>query len=385
MITYVTYQCSVCRRIKDSIKDNIHAAPNQCTITKGCNGRLFKIGESTSASTTAPRSDLTDWYPRGEDQEIQPTPSVDEPVSLITSNTGVLTIAVYQTTQQANARPNLKVKLTQRKTADIAYQQYLFRYNIPVNIVSGKDTTGKNLRFDQTVIDDGRVFVRVNGVARFQGTALNEIVLTPNTVTFNSEVSAGSTIDISVYSEKDTVDKMLDFVANRTFIVNANSGSWGNIRHVNEYNTNGQYKPNRWWIYSCVSHGNLSPSSRLKFDQIYLDDGETAVISNDQLDNVRFLIASPPRENADRYLNFYVDCEVLNKSFSLLTASGSSVDILADPSALKEIYPPLQFTALPPWRAGSSYVTLDTFTYNSSITSDTPLVRLKGKKIIGPI
>jgi hypothetical protein len=54
MASYVTYQCSVCRRVKDSLKDDTRAAPNQCTITKGCSGRLFKIGESSTASTIAP-------------------------------------------------------------------------------------------------------------------------------------------------------------------------------------------------------------------------------------------------------------------------------------------------------------------------------------------
>lgn len=384
MTIYVTYQCSVCRRIKDSLKDKTRATPNQCNITKGCSGRLFKIGESNESSTVDPRSDLVDWYPRGQQQNIIPESAQAEPISLITSNSGVLTIAVYQTAAEATARPNLKVKLIQRKTAEISYQQFLFKFPTTVLVVAGKDTTGKNLRFDQQSIDEGRVFVRVNGVARFSGNSANEVVLTPNKVTFNSEISADATIDISIYNEVDTVEKMLDFTANRAFIVNANSGAWGNIRYVNEYDINGQLKPDRWWIYSCTNHGILAPASRIKFDEVYLDNADTVVVSKTELHKVRFLLASPPRANADRYLNFFVDCGELYKSFSLLTGNGTSVDISADANTLREIYPPLQLTQNPPYRVGS-FVTPDVFTYDNSIISDTSQVRLTGKKILGPI
>lgn len=308
MASYVTYQCSICRRVKDSLKDDTRAAPNQCNITKGCSGRLFKIGVSSTASTVAPRADLTDWYPRGHTPSITAEEVTPPPISLSCSSTGVLTLAIYQSDAEAMSanRTTVFVKLTQRRSEDIAYQQYLFRYNTPTTLISGKDTTGKNLRFDQVMIDEGRVFVRVNGVARFPGSTGDEIVFTPNTVSFNSEVAAQSTIDITIYTEKDTIEKTIAFNANRTFVVNTNSGSWGNVRYVEEFGNNGALKPNKWWLYSCTSHGGIAPSARLRFEEIYEANGTTIAIPETQFDRLRFLIASEPLQNADRYLNFYV-------------------------------------------------------------------------------
>jgi hypothetical protein len=232
--------------------------------------------------------------------------------------------------------------------------------------------------------DEGRVFVRVNGVARFPGSGDDEIVLSPNTVSFNSEVSAQSTIDISVYTEKDTIEKTITFNANRTFIVNTNSGAWGNVRYVEEFGSDGQLKPNKWWLYSCTSHGALAPSSRLRIEEILEADGITTAIPDTEFNRLRFLIASQPLENADRYLNFYVSVEDLHSNFALLTGNSSSTDILADSHSLRETYPPLQlkYDAV---LSQSSFVTSDVFTSDSTIQIDTSQTRLAGKKIIGPI
>lgn len=384
MSTYTSYQCSICRRTIDIVKDNTRAAINQCTITKGCEGRLFKIGESSTATSMAARSDLINWYPRGEQQNIVPVNNEIQTLSLSCSSTGVLTLAIYQSDLEAEARTNLVVKLTQRRIEDISYQQYVFRPSISTTLISGRDTSGKNLRFDQNVIDEGRIFVRINGVSKSIGSASDQITLSPNTISFNSEIAAQSSIDVSIYFEKDTIEKTLTFTANKAFVVNSNSGAWGNIRYITEYGSDGNLKPNKWWLYSCTGFGDITTSSRLKLDSILEENGVTVALAGQNLINARFLIASEPFGNTDRYLNFLVECATLNEGYMLSTVNNTITELLTDINSLKEIYPPFQLvydTVL----QNSSFVTTDTFISSDAIPTDTALTRLVGKKTIGPI
>lgn len=388
MSIYTTFQCSVCRRTKDVLKDNVRAVPNQCTITKGCTGSLFKIGETPLPSSVAPVAGLTDWYARGKKATATPVAPAESPIVLSTSSSGVITLAIYQTDAQALARPALVLGLTQRSITDVEYQQYVFTVVGATTVVTGRDSTSKNLRFDQAAITEGRVFVRVNGVARFAGTASSEFSLAPNIITFNSALPDGAVVDISVFLQKNTVKRQLAFNANYVTVdTTTAAGSWGNVRWVKEYDTTTDaLKPNKWWIYSCTGLDGIVSSSRLIINGIYEDDGVTPVLSAAQISsaNIRFLLSSTPHENSDRYLNFYVAPEALVDGYALSTATSSIMELYADEVSLVEIYPPLQIlsTAL---MTDSSFIIADTFTTTTTVSADAANVRLAGSKIIGPI
>lgn len=384
MATYITYQCSICRRTKNFIQDNVRSVPNSCTITKGCEGRLFDIGIAPSLSNVATSPEgLVDWYPRGQAVTVVPVEASVPTTLLSTSATGVLTLAIYQSDAEAFSRDIVKLLLTQRKVENISYQQYLFKTVVPTTLISGRDLTNKNMRFDQLAIDESRVFIRVNGISRFPGPDPEDVVLTPNAVSFNSATPIGATIDVSVYTEKGTIERVLPFVANRTFNVSLNSGSWGNVRWIKEYDSAGLLKVNKWWLYSCVSLDVIPGSARLKLEKLYAEDGTTVLLQEEQLNNIRILLASTPYENTDRYLNFYVDCAKLNQDFALSSVTTSVDELYAD-DALVEIFPPFQLIK-DPTLSNSSFVTADTFTSSSSIPTDTVNTRIVGSKIIGPV
>src|SRR5271154_5038323 len=103
---YNVFQCSVCHRIKDILQDPVHAAPNQCTITKGCSGFLFPIGETTVLTPPTPIAGLTDWYPRGQKPSSVPLAPTEQTVDLSTSETGVITMALYVPTANAPSSNN---------------------------------------------------------------------------------------------------------------------------------------------------------------------------------------------------------------------------------------------------------------------------------------
>ena len=382
--TYVSFQCSVCRRTKDILRDNFRAAPNHCNITKGCEGRLFKVGEKTIPDIVSPASGLTDWYPRGQTPIITEVTEIPAAIALTTSVNGALTLAIYQSDTDAALRQTLIARFTQRRTEDIKFNQFLFKTVTQTSIISGRDSSGKNLRFDQIAIDEGRVFVRVNGISRFQGSDLDEIVLTPNTVSFNSPIPAAATVDVSVSTEKGTLTRDILFTQNATGSV-ITSGSWTNVRWVREHdNVTKQLKPNRWWLYTSENVSSITSGSSLKLDGIFESDSSTLLFAEDSLAFVRFFLAASPYAAADRYLNLIVEANQLSSDFAISVTTDSGIRLFADHNALIELYPPLTLVSATP-STSSSFITPDEFIGDTSIPSDTSAIRLVGKKILGPL
>ncbi len=390
MTTYVSYQCSICRRTKDLVKDNLRAIPNQCTITKGCSGSLYKIGETTNSTPVLPVPGLTNWYPRGESITPRAEAPAEEKVSLSCSETGVLTLALLLTDAEAAANTSIKLVATQQLSADVPFTEYVYSLVASTQIVQGKDSLGKNLRFDQDAIDNDQIQVLVNGVARVQGDDPQDYVATPNTITFNTALDSGTIVSVSVFGTAPTIQQTLTFISNNTFIATDSSGSWGNIRWVDEYDPDtGELRSGgnqKWWLYSCTSITGLSASSLLRVSQIK-NNAESVVLipgTIGEFDSARFLLAAPPHDSTDRYLNFYVDLNVLSEGYILSTEITSVTELLASVGALVNIYPPFQliFAEDP---NDSSYVTPDTFPTDSSLSSDTPQERLVASRILGPL
>jgi len=389
MTTYVSYQCSVCRRTKDILQDNVRVQPNQCTITKGCRGLLYKIGETSIASPVDPVSGLTDWYPRGERVTTPTSAPSEQKVSLSCSDNGALTLAILMTDAAAIAYPTLRLQLRQRLSADVPFVEYVFNLIADEQIVSGKDSTGKNLRFDQNAINDGRVQVLVNGVTRSSGAGATDYQASPNVITFNTALDAGTVVVVSVFGIAPTTTQVLQFTANYSVINASSVGSWSNIRWVDEYDpqtgllrsTNGE----RWWLYTCTALGDLSIASLLNIVSVN-DQTDDAVIPGvlGEIEHVRFLIANPPHGSTDRYLDFYVSAEILtDPSGKMTSAVTTTTELFADREALTEIYPPFQLVSAEN-PANSSYVTPDAFS-GAAVSQDVADERLTGTKIIGPV
>lgn len=374
---YTVYQCSICRRQKDIPQDNIRATPNQCIITKGCYGRLFPIGETLDYTPTAPVAGLTDWYPRGQSPTTTTATVTKPPVSMSTSATGVVSMAVYYppgTTLLQNLVVNFDGQLAQ----DVSYLEYIYNTSIPQTIFTGKDSLGKNLRFDTSTVLPSQIFVMVNGVARFPGTGPNDYVATNNTITFNSVITAGASVSIYIYSEQPTIQESLTFTLNSNLQTTVNYGSWGNISSIQEYDqTTGLVKTGTWMVYTCTSLESVSLNIQLLLTNI-TDQLGNILYSSGSFDNVRFLLSADPHDDTDRYLNFYVNMQLLSEEYLLSTNTTTITELFANYSALVEAFPPLVLTT-------SSYITPDTYSTTDAVSSTTPETRLAGTKIIGPL
>lgn len=337
-----------------------------------------------------PIAGVKDWYARDKKESVIPLDNAPKTISLACSTTGIITMAYYYVPTVLNPEPPdvLKMNLIQRRTEDVFYQQYFFKTLENTILISGRDANGKNLRFDQSAIDEGRVFVRVNGISMVLGNAftadVNAIlstVGTTSTITFKNVIFSNSSVDVSVYLQKSTIERTLTFTPNYVSSVNSTLGSWNNIKSVKEYGADGNLKPNHWWIYTCSTQGVIITSSRLQMIGLYLDDSANTALINDALNNfadVRFLLASAPYGNVDRYLNYFVSGDVLRNEFALSSLSETPYQLYADLTAVTEMFPPFQLIA-------DSFIAPDIITTTNSIPSDTTATRLSGKKIIGPV
>lgn len=371
MLNYITYQCTVCRRTKDVLQDKTRITPNLCIITKGCAGRLTQIGETSVATQTAPMAGVVDWYARGIVNAAVALPKGVSSFLLSTSSAGTVTLAIQADIAWVASNPHVKLQLVQRRTDDISYQQYRFIVTSPTNTISGKDSNGKNLLFSQQAIDEGRISVKVDGVPSAPSDFVEPWV--PNVLQFNATLKIGTSVDVSVYSQKETISRLIDFTANRDIASSINGGAWWNIDWIIDDNGAKRY------LYSCTDIGLLPKSAKFKVDGLYDVTGTIL-----QAVPMQFVLASSPYENVDRYTNFCVELSDLVNDFNLSTAMNTFMELSVDDNFVGEVFPPYQLikNTVP---SQSSYLSSDVFTTSSAITTDTLASRLSGTKIIGPV
>jgi hypothetical protein len=345
---------------------------------------MFIIGSKDIQDAVTPVAGLTDWYPRGQKIVVTPIPVANETISLACNNSGAITIAIKMSVAEANANSILKMKLIQTRVENVSSQTFLYKIITSTVLITGKDSTGKILRFNQLAIDEGRVFVRVDGVLRNMGASSTEYSLTPNSINFNTALNIGSIVDVAVYSEKGTIDRVLTFTQHDANIDN-NYGAWGNIRYLEEYNSSMNLSIDKWWIYTCSEINSINYSSSIRLDGIFEIDETTPFRIDDALNSVRFLISAPAHENTDRYLNFYIDCIDLHNEFLITSVFENINTLYADGKSLRELFPTFQIIDnLVP--SLSAYLKADVFIPSTSqIQTDSPAILLSGNKTIGPI
>lgn len=360
MNSYLTYQCTVCRRTKDILRDDRRVIPTACTITKGCAGVLFKVGEKTVASPTPSIPGVIDWYPRTSQPASQEPVVQDQLVPLSTSRSNALVVALRIPDPLALSASEITLLLEQRKVEAVSFQQFTFRPQVDSTEFTGRDSTGRNLRVDQSAIVNDRVTVRVNGVQVFNFT------LSQFNLVFSSPVRAGSVVDVIVYAEKTTVEKVLTFSTNRSIVQNTTTGAWSNVRWM----TNG-LTTEKWWLYTCTSLGVLDRSSTAKI--ISVNRGLTSI----PLEDCLFLLASAPFSHIDRYIEFASKASLLGEDYNLQVSDERQV--LTRRSLITDLYPPLKIEK-------ASLTNDDIIPENSgAIPTDSASSFLKNKIINGKI
>ena len=384
-MNYISYQCSVCRRKKDLPEDSHRALLNHCTITKGCLGRLFAVGESSTLTSTPPVAGLEDWYARGTEFITRPVTTA-QTVDLSTSTNGALTLALFLTdAERTSIGTSIVATFAARRVDNISFTQFNYRINADgVTVVSGADQTGVTMRFDQLAIDEDRVYVRVNGVTKF---ITADYTLTPNTVTFLTPLNTGDQVSVSVFSQQNTTTHTVIFTRNDAY-TGIDVTAWKNVEYL-EHGTFDGTDDSRaryvLWTADEQQFAALGISNRLRL--LSLGNLTTSQLAAQGF----FMLSKAPHGAPDRQLTFTVSCGALNEQFLLQVSSTEAGKmLLADGAALREFFPPLQLLFQPQPTGstfGASYLDptaeFSTTAASSVIVTDTAQTQLSGR-VIGP-
>lgn len=352
-MTYVTYECTICRRSKSFLKDNQRVLLSQCMITKGCLGSLVPVGETNELRSTPSVEGVEDWYARGSVRGVESGVEVNPDFSFSTSRTGTLTLAVAS----SNPPSTLTLTFEQKRVGDVGFQQFYYKVTETMTssgttIITGRDSNSRNMRFDQTAINEGRIDVRVNGVTATPALVPNKITITPS-------LSVGDTVDVLVYAEKSNVTRSLVLTRNSSLMPSLVRGSWSNVDYVQRIVNGGGVL--KWYLYSIDDIGSLTT-------------GKIRVVGNDADSNAMFLLATSPFESMDRYLSFAVPQTLLQADFGLSHSNGN---LIGPTTLLTELFPPLEIPT-------DSYIVPDLFT-TDSVAADSVYTRIASKKILGPV
>lgn len=385
-MNYITYQCSVCRRKRDLPEDSQRALLNHCTITKGCLGRLFAVGESSTLTPTPPVAGLEDWYARGTEFVMRPT-TTTEMVDMSTSADGALTLALYLTDAERTSIGNtITATVVTRRIDNIQYTQFNYRVNVDgATVISGPDQTGVTMRFDYDAINEDRVLVRVNGVTKYLPA---DYTLTPNTVTFATGLEVGDQVSVSVFSQQNTVTHSIVFTRNDAY-AGITETAWKNVEYAELGTFVGTNDARARFVLWTADRQQLVPlslSSRVRILSV-------GTLTAAQLaEKGYFLLSKSPHGTTDRQLSHAIGAGKLNEQFLIQVTSNSAGKILVvESSALVDFFPPLQllFQPLPAGSTwGPSYLDptaeFSETPSSSAIVSDVDQYTAVGR-VIGPI
>lgn len=253
----------------------------------------------------APRTGITDWYPRGTTFNRT---SVIETEVLLHATTGSAQLVVALLLPAAPA-PGTTATLTlaSRRAVPRSYRQYSYSRVSEFTTIQGQEdgVAGKSLTY--TTADIVEVFI--DGERREIGTGPNDFQLNdgsltptvpPNTIVFNSpvEVSGTSQVDVVVSQPEALQEVPLAFTRNTGSVLLPPS-AWRNVSHIH------RLAPARtYYLFTHeVSGSSGIPSNSILFpaSSVMLSNSETV-----NLDESHLLLAREPYAQTDRYVDLFV-------------------------------------------------------------------------------
>lgn len=295
----VNLKCSVCARTRGSLIDLKHYATDKCTITLGCEGRLFPVGYTSvgTANVGVPPTGVTNWFPRATETlpdgtirpaRYAPTATTIAETSLYDTGTGskqqlILAIsdAALGFTPSDTSTAVLNLVAEQQQPKD--FRQYTYRKSGSFNSVYGVEDglAKKVLRYDITGANPDVVEVYVNGVKRSAGSGSDQYILyggtvsstvPPNSVRFNTMLTGTVTqIDVIVTKAASLSALALAFQRMTDDDSRVGLGAWEGIDAVKQ-----QISGERFSLFYC----DISELGSLTVD-VKLSLGSTGLAVHD--------------------------------------------------------------------------------------------------------
>lgn len=371
MKRYLRLSCTNCLRSIDKLVDITHYAPDQCTITLGCEGRLLPVGYLSSGNiAVAPEIGVTDWRPRGA--SVTTTTSIAPP-TLVDLATGTLNQVVIAVPGVPSEQVTYELTFSVKNDTPKTYRQYIFRQEGAFSTISGVESglEKKALRFTAFGSDPDVIDVYVNGVKRNEGTDPEDYqlydgtgtsVAPPNTISFNTPIEQAGVVqvDVVVSKEQTSATINLTFKRNKQDESRTALGAYENIDYVDRLVGTGW---RRYYLFTLdLADANIPLNSIL----LPVEPDEEAL----------FLLARKPYTQLDRYTTVVLPLANMSedRDYVKYHANGGSVPIaqVTDTAAVS-IFPPLR---------------LGKFAVERTIKTVTPGVEeqlvVDGKVITGP-
>lgn len=343
MKKYLRLTCTICKRSIDKLVDLTHYAPDECTITLNCEGRLLPIEYRSNAEiAVAPALGVTDWRPRGTKVFNSPTDTAPSLIALETGTLKQLTLGVALVSDPGEGATH-NVTFSVRADTPKAYRQYVYRMDQSFDSVAGVESglEKKSLRFTAYGANPDLVEVYVNGVKRAEGTGTDDYQvyngsngILPNTIKFNSSiVQAGITqVDVIVSKEQASNDVTLTFTRNALDESRAGTGAYENVSYVDRFDeTLAAPHLRRYYVF----HLDLDTATQLSLNSI--------LVSPSTNTDAIFLLARSPYSTLDRYTDLVVELSGMDeeRDYIKFYAVNSVTTARVTQTAISTIYPPL--------------------------------------------
>jgi hypothetical protein len=239
-----------------------HYTTDRCTITLGCEGRLFPVGETGDGTSLIgiPPVGVQNWYARGETASGTKTLSAPSLYNTSTGTKNQMIIAIsnddvgFVPDETSTFTLNLVAEQQQAKD----FRQYTYRKSGSFTIVNGVESsiTKKVLRYTITGINPDIVEVYVDGVKRDRGTGANEFQLydgtvgspvPPNSVLFNTMITGvAPQVDVIVTKAATVSTLSLPFTRMINDEARVSLGAWEGVNAVRNQSTGAI-----WSLFYC--------------------------------------------------------------------------------------------------------------------------------------
>jgi len=335
MKKYQRLGCTVCKRQIDKLVDLTHYAPDKCTITLGCEGRLQPLEyRSSGGIAVTPEIGVTDWRPRGS-KTVETADLVSTAlISLETGKLKQLTIAA------PGDGPARSLILDVKSDTPKAYRQYVYRKEGSFSSISGIESglEKKALRFTAYGANHDQVEVYVNGVLREQGTGPDDYQIydgtdasaaPPNTVLFNTILDSQGNTQVDVVVSKEAQASTVTLTFNRHVGDESRTalGAWENVSYVERF-VGGTWK--KYYLYTLDLDSIGVPLNSILFPQTT---------------DAFFVLARQPYSQLDRYTDLVVLLENQSDAdFVKYYADNKVTTARVTHTALASFFPPLRVT-----------------------------------------
>jgi hypothetical protein len=382
MKKYLRTICTICKRTTDKPVDNARFTPDGCTITLNCQGRLIPIEYRSNADVaTAPRTGLTDWYPRNRQLTTSTALSAAELIDTATGSAKQLVLAVELTSTPASSA-TAELKLVVQADTPKAYNQYTFRFDNTFTTVSGVETTleKKTLRFTAYGTDPDMVEVYVNGVFIVQGTGTDQYQIfngtnsvPANLISFNSAVQLSGTtqVDVIVSKAASTQVRSITFnfntEARRLLRSKTITGAWENVDSYTRLYLGAQ---RTYYLFTA----DISGTTAIDINTLMTPTGVSVSGADAPLSSAFLMLARSPYTQVDRYPDTVVRLDSITAPDYLKFYVSKNVNTLAvTQTASVSLYPPARLHKL------STENTLKTI-----VQGTTEQVVVDGAVVVGP-